>query len=251
MRCGWRRYGWRWVRRRGLGSRRTTRSRSPQGSPSAGRRTYSMSATTASFTAMPVSRVLQGSWRRHRRGPNRSVGARLGPAPIALAPSELPRLALHALAQIPVGDLFLRKSGTRALASLWRPPAQASARRPRVRARYSLHACAPTRPPVLRREIFIAVVTSKRLLPLRARLLERALALQVRTPRHASLAACPCAGDPPTPYPSRYLVVAPRRARAFASLRRCRLRASLFSQKRHDWRATPRFPKNLCRLGRA
>ena len=48
----------------------------------------------------------------------------------------------------------------------------------------------------MRREIFIAVVTSERLLPLRARLLERALALQAktacrpwsRTDLHASLA---------------------------------------------------------------
>ena len=106
---------------------------------------------------------------------------------MALTSNELPPHALHALAQIPIGDLLLRKSGTRALATLWRPPAQASARRLRMCARYFLHACAPTRPPVSRREIFIAVVTSERLLPLRARLLERALALQAKT-AYATLA---------------------------------------------------------------
>ena len=51
---------------------------------------------------------------------------------------------------------------------------------PHTCARQHLTACAPGRPPVVRREIFIAVVTSERLLPLRARLLERALALQAR-----------------------------------------------------------------------
>ena len=46
-----------------------------------------------------------------------------------------------------------------------------------------------------------------------------------------------------TPFPSMPLTApraaSPRRARASASSRRCRLRASLSSQKRHDWRATP------------
>ena len=49
-----------------------------------------------------------------------------------------------------------------------------------VCARRRMTACAPGRPPVSRREVFIAVITSERLLSLRARLLERALALQAR-----------------------------------------------------------------------